>query len=56
MTVEELIYELKTMPRKAEVSIAIDDIRDRCDVDSVIGLIHKEKTEVLICETRMWSW
>ena len=53
MSVDELIDKIKVMPRDAEVSIAIDDLTDRCSLEQVVCITCDGISEVLLCEIRM---
>lgn len=55
MTVNDLIDELWSMPRDADVSIAIDDPKDRCNISQVACITCGGVSEVLICETDIFK-
>ena len=53
MTVDETIEKLKAFPRDAEVSIAIDDLRDRMSFQQVVCITCDGRSEVLLCEEKL---
>ena len=53
MTVDDLIDLLKPFPRDAEVSICVDDLRDRMEFQQVVCVTCNGVSEVLLCEERV---
>lgn len=53
MNVDDLIELLKKMPRDADVSICVDDLRDRMEFQQVVCITCDGVSEVLLCEEKL---